>query len=72
MSAADNVFGVGHRVHPVTKRPLESGIGCLSDDQQAGLHLLQIEQEEGVEAAEEMRKKLAKAAQPAKAAKGGK
>lgn len=58
MSAADHVFGAGHRLHPVTKMPLESGRGRLDDKRQGYLHLNVIHREHGHEAAERMRAAL--------------
>lgn len=65
MSAADHVFGHGHRVHPVTKRPLESGIGALPEHVQAKHHIDAIEHEEGKSVADKMRAELHKLTLPA-------
>ena len=59
--AQANVFGADSDVHPVTKMPLEKGIGALPHRQQAELHCVQIHLRDGKEAADEMRQKLADA-----------
>lgn len=56
--AEKNTFGAAVKLHPITRRPLENGIGALSEDRQAELHLAVIEREEGKEAAERVRKAL--------------
>lgn len=62
-NAEKHVFGNDVRLHPITKRPLESGIGCLPDDMQAlNVHCVDIERESGRAKADEMRAKLKAAA----------
>lgn len=57
-NAADHVFGVDHQIHPVTKMPLETGVGALSIEQQAMLHIAEIHRMHGKEAADNMRAAL--------------
>ena len=45
--AEKNVFGTDARLHPVTGMALESGRGCLSDEQQADIHCNFIEGHHG-------------------------
>lgn len=52
--ALENVFGKDCRIHPITKRPLESGIGHLSDEAQARQHIEQMKAEGDHEAAAQM------------------
>jgi hypothetical protein len=64
----DEAQAFGHDAvrHPVTKMPLEQGIGALSPDQQARLlHLPIITAKEGPEVAAAMLQKLDAAARPA-------
>lgn len=58
MSAIEHVFGANAEIHPVTGRPIETGIGALPVDRQAELHIADVEREEGVETADEMRRQL--------------
>lgn len=58
MSAHDHVFGVHHRIHPVTKMPLENGVGHLSDHEQALQHIAYIEEKDGKDVADKLREKL--------------
>ena len=56
--AMKNVFGEDVKLHPVTKRPIETGRGALPVDQQALMHLADVEKEEGQERADAMRKQM--------------
>lgn len=56
--AQKNVFGADAKLHPITLMPLEQGSGALPHDQQAMLHLQTIEETDGKEAADAMRRKL--------------
>ena len=56
--AEKNVFGADVKLHPVTLLPLENGIGSLPIAQQAELHLVAIEKEQGKEVADAMRHKM--------------
>ena len=57
-TSSDHVFGHGHDVHPIRRRPIETGIGSLHPDKQAMLHLASVEMEEGKEVAAKMRETL--------------
>jgi hypothetical protein len=53
------VHGVDIRFHPITKMPLESGSGCLPDDEQAlQIHLPHILKTQGITAARAMYARL--------------
>jgi hypothetical protein len=57
--AEKNIFGGDVKLHPITRMPLEQGIGCLPPDVQAeNVHLPEIERMHGRAAAENMRRKL--------------
>lgn len=58
MTAIENVFGANCKIHPVTKRPLEDGIGHLPEEKQVELHLFDIEREEGKAVADAMRAEM--------------
>ena len=53
------VYGADAKLHPVTKMPLETGIGALSEHQQALAHVARVTEKEGKEAGEKMAKELA-------------
>jgi colicin import membrane protein len=53
------VYGVDVKLHPVTKMPLETGIGAQSEHQQALAHVAMVTEKEGKEAGEKMAAKLA-------------
>jgi hypothetical protein len=56
--AEKNVFGADVKLHPITKMPIEQGLGALSDDAQAQIHCQFIERSSGKHAADEMRRRL--------------
>jgi len=56
--ATKNTFGTDVKIHPVTMLPIEQGRGALSEHQQVHNHLVTIEREHGLKAADAMRNKL--------------
>ena len=56
--AEKNVFGADVRIHPITKMPIEQGIGALPVDRQVEHHLAHIERTGGKHLADAMRHKL--------------
>lgn len=54
--AEKNVFGHDVKIHPITKMPIENGLGALPEHEQALNHLRSIEAERGEQV--EMRKQL--------------
>lgn len=55
---AEDIFGHDAKVHPVTGRHIEQGIGALPEDHQVAQQLRDIEREQGVGVASNMRAKL--------------
>jgi hypothetical protein len=58
-------FGDAVKIHPITDRPIEHGVGSLPEEVQAELHCRDIEQEQGKAAADAIRAKLREVRQPA-------
>ena len=56
--AEKNFYGADVKLHPVTRRPLEQGVGALPVDEQVQIHLHTIEHEEGKDVADAMRRKM--------------
>ncbi len=54
----ERVFGVGHRLHPVTGMPLNQGVGAAGEREQAEDHLNVIRKNEGYGAWQRMRHRV--------------
>jgi hypothetical protein len=53
------VFGEQAKMHPVTKRYIETGSGALPERAQVARQLVEIEQEQGKAVADRMRREIA-------------